>query len=58
MNMSDLGAENRLENLTQKFLKDYWDFSPTTGSRMGLHQYDGRLPELSPRRDRTRDGGL
>ena len=58
MNMSDLGAENRLENLTQKFLKDYWDFSPTTGSRMGLHQYDGRLPELSPSRVRTRVGEL
>ena len=54
MNMCDLVAENKLEQLTQKFLKDYWDFLPTTGSRIGLHQYDGRLPELSPNRVRAR----
>ena len=58
MNMPDLAAENKLEQLTQKFLKDYWEFSPTAGSRIGLHQYDGRLPELSPSRVRARVGEL
>ena len=58
MNMPDLAAEHKLEQLTQKLLKDYWDFSPTTGSRIGLHQYDGRLPELSPSRVRARIGEL
>ena len=58
MKMSDLVAKNKLEQLTQKFLNDYWDFSPTAGSRIGLHQYDGRLPELSPNRVRARVGEL
>ncbi|MEE2687584.1 MAG: DUF885 family protein, partial [Chloroflexota bacterium] len=56
--MSDLVATNKLEQLTQIFLKDYWDFSPTAGSRIGLHQYDGRLPELSPNRVRARIGQI
>ena len=58
MKMSDLVATNKLEQLTQKLLKDYWDFSPTAGSRIGLHQYDGRLPELSPNRVRARIGQI
>ncbi len=58
MNMGDVGAKNQLEQLTQKLLKDYWDFSPTAGSRIGLHQYDGRLPELSPNRVRARIGQI
>ena len=58
MKMSDLVATNKLEQLTQIFLKDYWDFSPTAGSRIGLHQYDGRLPELSPNRVRARIGQI
>ena len=56
--MSDLVATNKIEQLTQRFLKNYWDFSPTAGSRIGLHQYDGRLPELSPNRVRARVGEL
>ena len=58
MKMSDLVATNKLEQLTQKLLKDHWDFSPTAGSRIGLHQYDGRLPELSPNRVRARIGQI
>ena len=56
--MGDLASENKLEQLTKKFLKDYWDFSPPSGSRIGLHEYDGRLPELSPNRVRSRAGEL
>ena len=34
--------------LSEKLIKEHWDFYPTSGSRIGQHQYDGRLPDLSP----------
>ena len=34
--------------LSEKLIKEYWDFYPTSGTRIGQHQYDGRLPDLSP----------
>ena len=44
--------------LSQKLIKDYWDFYPTAGSRIGQHQYDGRLPDLSPAHNIRRVGEL
>ena len=44
--------------LSQKLIKDYWDFYPTAGSRIGQHQYDGRIPDLSPTHNSRRVGEL
>ena len=41
-------SSSPLESLTQKLIREHWDFYPTAGSRIGLHEYDGRLPDLSP----------
>ena len=38
------------ENLSQRLVKEHWDFYPTAASRIGRHEYDGRLPDLSPHR--------
>ena len=35
------------ENLAQRLVKENWDFYPTAGSRIGRHEYDGQLPDLS-----------
>ncbi len=37
-----------LEELSERLIGEHWDFYPTTGSRIGRHEYDGRLPDLSP----------
>ena len=34
--------------LAQRLVQEFWDFYPTSGSRIGRHEYDGRLPDLSP----------
>ena len=38
------------ESLAQRLVKEHWDFYPTAGSRIGRHEYDGQLPDLSPHR--------
>ncbi len=38
------------ESLSQRLVKEHWDFYPTAGSRIGRHEYDGELPDLSPHR--------
>ena len=38
------------ENFAQRVVKEHWDFYPTAGSRIGRHEYDGQLPDLSPHR--------
>jgi len=38
------------ENLAQRLVREHWDFFPTAGSRIGRHEYDGQLPDLSPHR--------
>ena len=43
----DNGHEG-LEGLSQRLIQEYWDFYPTAGSRIGRHEYDGRLPDLTP----------
>ena len=46
--MSEIRKDEGLERLTQGLIQGYWDFYPTAGSRIGLHEYDGRLPDLTP----------
>ncbi|MCH8745441.1 MAG: DUF885 domain-containing protein [Chloroflexi bacterium] len=48
--MSVQRSEEALDRLAQIQVEDYWDFYPTAGSRIGRHEYDGRLPDLSPDR--------
>ena len=38
------------ENLAERLVKEHWDFYPTAGSRIGRHEYDGQLPDLSAHR--------
>ena len=38
------------DNLAEQLIKEHWDWNPTAGSRIGRHEYDGQLPDLSPRR--------
>ena len=52
--MSQPAAAQALDNLSQRLIEEYWDFYPTAGSRIGRHEYDGRLPDLSPPRVRRR----
>lgn len=39
----------RFRRLARTILKGRWDFSPTTAQSAGLHAYDGKLPDFSPR---------
>ena len=34
--------------LSERLIREHWNFYPTAGSRIGRHEYDGRLPDLSP----------
>ena len=43
-----------VEALAQRAIREHWDFLPTAGSRIGLHEYDGRLPDFSAGRIRRR----
>lgn len=36
-----------LATLTEDFLKTYFNFYPTSASSLGLHEYDGRISDLS-----------
>ena len=33
--------------LAEQAIREYWEFVPTAGSRIGRHEYDGRLPDFS-----------
>lgn len=46
MNGDDRNQE--FERLSERLIGEHWDFYPTAGSRIGRHEYDGRLPDLSP----------
>jgi len=46
--MPEAESNTPLESLSQKLIQDHWEFYPTAGSRIGRHEYDGRLPDLSP----------
>lgn len=47
-------SSSLLESLSEQLIKQHRDFYPTAGSRIGRHEYDGQLPELSPARIRRR----
>ena len=47
-------ANKTFNLLSEKLIKEHWDFYPTAGSRIGHHQYDGRLPDLSPAQNARR----
>ena len=50
--------ETAFQKLSQSLIKEHWDFYPTAGSRIGQHEYDGRLPDLSPIQTSRREGEL
>lgn len=56
------GADLRFRDIVEEFLQATWEFYPDRASREGLHQYDGRLPDVSPaalaRRARDVEGWL
>ena len=43
-----------VDTLAQRAIREHWDFLPTAGSRIGRHEYDGRLPDFSAGRIRRR----
>ena len=46
---------SELNALSEKLIGEHWDFYPTDGSRIGRHEYDGKLPDLSPSQIRRRE---
>ena len=42
------GNDSDFNVLAEKLIKEHWSFYPTAGARIGRHEYDGRLPDLSP----------
>ena len=46
--MTDNGNGSEFNALAERLITEHWDFYPTAGSRIGRHEYDGRLPDLSP----------
>jgi uncharacterized protein (DUF885 family) len=52
--MPESNTYQTLENWAQRLIQEYWDFYPTSGSRIGRHEYDGKLPDFSPGRVRRR----
>src|SRR5919204_5266784 len=40
-------AARRFTKLADEYLKSSFEFMPPSGSRLGLHEYDGRTPDLS-----------
>ena len=56
--MAQNETDAAFQRLSQKLIKEHWDFYPTAGSRIGQHEYDGRLPDLSPSQNARREGEL
>jgi uncharacterized protein (DUF885 family) len=52
--MPESNTYQTLENLSRRLVQEHWDFYPTAGSRIGRHEYDGRLPDFSSGRVRRR----
>ena len=46
--MAQNGNTSEFDPLAERLITEHWDFYPTAGSRIGRHEYDGRLPDLSP----------
>ncbi len=45
--MSQVAADAGLTGLVEEFMQSSLDFNPMVAVYLGLHQYDGRLPDLS-----------
>ncbi len=45
--MTQILGDARFSELSERLIREHWDFYPTTGSRIGRHEYDGRMPDLS-----------
>ena len=43
-----------VDALAERAIREHWEFLPTSGSRIGRHEYDGRLPDFSAGRVRRR----
>ncbi len=43
-----------VDALAERAVREHWEFLPTAGSRIGMHEYDGRLPDFSAGRVRRR----
>ena len=43
-----------VDALAERGIREHWEFLPTSGSRIGRHEYDGRLPDFSAGRVRRR----
>jgi len=41
-------SSSAFQALAERLVQEFWDFYPTAGSRIGRHEYDGKLPDLSP----------
>ncbi len=46
--MTQTQSDALFSELSERLIKEHWDFYPTSGSRIGRHEYDGSLPDLSP----------
>ena len=40
-------SSSAFQALAERLVQEFWDFYPTAGSRIGRHEYDGKLPDLS-----------
>ena len=56
--MTRNGNESAFDDLAERLITEHWDFYPTTGARIGRHEYDGRLPDLSPSQVSRREGEI
>lgn len=45
--MVQSGANTVFDSLARRLVQEYWSFYPTAGSRIGRHEFDGNLPDLS-----------
>ena len=45
---NDQNSSSAFEHLSERIIGEHWDFYPTAGSRIGRHEFDGRLPDLNP----------
>ena len=56
--MAQQEMDTAFQELSQRLIKEHWDFYPTVGSRIGRHEYDGQLPDLSPSQNKRREEEL
>ena len=56
--MAQQKMDTAFQELSQRLIKEHWDFYPTAGARIGRHEYDGQLPDLSPSQNKRREEEL